>query len=249
MEVHKHPHHVMHSKKWSEYLLEFLMLFLAVFLGFIAENFREHEIEKERGRQYILSFYDDLQRDTASFARLIKQNEIKLEPFDNIFKCYDTIKKNWGATSCLIRMVKYSRTNISATFSNGTVEQLKNAGGYRLLSNEDRDSIIGYDNSIQSYINYQSTFFQQSQDVLRSTFSMIEGFPANKFLFPGDAGADSSRIEIPLLISDDKVMLNKFFNDLLRYKVAISGQNRQINVRRKKAESLLIYFKNKYHLE
>ncbi len=32
MEVH-HPHHVMHKKKWGEYLLEFFMLFLAVFLG------------------------------------------------------------------------------------------------------------------------------------------------------------------------------------------------------------------------
>ncbi len=31
MEVHKHPHHVMHKKKWGEYLLEFFMLFLAVF--------------------------------------------------------------------------------------------------------------------------------------------------------------------------------------------------------------------------
>ena len=33
MEVHKHPHHVMHKKKWSEYLLEFFMIFFAVFLG------------------------------------------------------------------------------------------------------------------------------------------------------------------------------------------------------------------------
>ena len=38
MEVHKHPHHVTHKKKWGEYLLEFVMLFLAVFLGFVAEN-------------------------------------------------------------------------------------------------------------------------------------------------------------------------------------------------------------------
>jgi len=40
MEVHKHPHHVTHKKKWTEYLLEFFMLFLAVFLGFVAENIR-----------------------------------------------------------------------------------------------------------------------------------------------------------------------------------------------------------------
>ena len=34
MEVHKHPHHVTHKKKWGEYFLEFLMIFLAVTLGF-----------------------------------------------------------------------------------------------------------------------------------------------------------------------------------------------------------------------
>src|ERR1700737_4759093 len=56
MEIHKHLHHVTHKKKWDEYILEFLMLFLAVFLGFLTENFREHEIEKERAKQYIQSF-------------------------------------------------------------------------------------------------------------------------------------------------------------------------------------------------
>ena len=48
MEVHKHPHHITHKKKWGEYLLEFFMLFLAVFLGFVAENFREHQVEHQR---------------------------------------------------------------------------------------------------------------------------------------------------------------------------------------------------------
>ena len=38
MEVHKHPHHVTHKKKWGEYLLEFFMLFLAVFLGFVGRH-------------------------------------------------------------------------------------------------------------------------------------------------------------------------------------------------------------------
>lgn len=56
MEVHKHPHHVTHKKKWNEYLLEFFMLFLAVFLGFIAENIREENVEKHREKQLVTSF-------------------------------------------------------------------------------------------------------------------------------------------------------------------------------------------------
>jgi hypothetical protein len=48
MEVHKHPHHITHKKKWGEYLLEFFMLFLAVLLGFGAENIREISVEHYR---------------------------------------------------------------------------------------------------------------------------------------------------------------------------------------------------------
>src|SRR6476660_6184589 len=58
MEVHKHPHHVTHKKKWGEYLLEFLMLFLAVFLGFVAENIREHIAEGNRAKEYALLMID-----------------------------------------------------------------------------------------------------------------------------------------------------------------------------------------------
>jgi hypothetical protein len=45
MEVHAHTH--TQRKKWSHYLWEFLMLFLAVFCGFLAENIREHGVEKK----------------------------------------------------------------------------------------------------------------------------------------------------------------------------------------------------------
>src|SRR6478609_5091078 len=64
MEVHKHPHHVTHKKKWGEYLLEFIMLFLAVFLGFLAENLREGIVEKNIEKEYIHSLVEDLKSDT-----------------------------------------------------------------------------------------------------------------------------------------------------------------------------------------
>src|SRR5215204_169750 len=64
MEVHKHPHHVTHKKKWGEYLLEFFMLFLAVFLGFVAENVRENGVERHREQEYMQSLLNDLKSDT-----------------------------------------------------------------------------------------------------------------------------------------------------------------------------------------
>src|SRR6476646_4366628 len=67
MEVHTHPHHVTHKKKLPEYLLEFFMLFLAVFLGFLAENFREHQVAKEKEKIHMENVLEDLKADTAIY--------------------------------------------------------------------------------------------------------------------------------------------------------------------------------------
>ena len=49
MEVHAHTH--TERKRLRHYLFEFFMLFLAVFCGFLAENFREHIVEKKTGKR------------------------------------------------------------------------------------------------------------------------------------------------------------------------------------------------------
>jgi hypothetical protein len=249
MEVHKHPHHVTHKKKWREYLLEFFMLFLAVFLGFVAENIRENIVEKEKGKQYIESFYHDLVTDTGTFAKIIENDNVKLDALKDIFNCYNTINKNWQSTSCLLSIAKNSRTNLSVSFSDGTLNQLKNAGGFRLLPLEEKDSIIRYDNQVREYQDYQNTFYQESQNLVRSTLSMLLDFEANRYLNKAAAGSDSSTVEIPLLLSYDKPLLNKYFNELFRYRAAIAGQKRQLLQLQTKAAGLISHFKNKYHLE
>ena len=164
MEVHKHPHHVMHRKKWGEYLLEFVMLFLAVFLGFLAENFREHQVEKERAKQYILSFCEDLKKDTAHMNALIKYDEEKIVVLTGMYSCYDSVLKNLQATDCMGQLIKHSRSNKGFVLTERTIRQLANAGGYRLLKKEDADSIIAYENAYRGYLDFQTTVFQAAQD-------------------------------------------------------------------------------------
>ena len=247
MEVHSHTHTA--RKKWTHYFWEFLMLFLAVFCGFIAENFREHNVEKQRGKQYIRSFYEDLKTDTATLSAVIDADNIKLTALGGIFKCYDTLRENWQFTSCLIPIEKNTRSNFTVVFSIGTLQQLKNAGGYRLLDEEDRDSVMAYDSRIQNYKDYESTIFQESQDNVRNTFGELVDFNARKFLQPAIAGPDSSHTGIPLLFTDNKTLLNKYFNDLFRYKIVTEGQKRNMIQIRGKAIVLINYFKQKHHLE
>src|ERR1051326_7937234 len=65
MEVHQHTHTP--RKKFTHYLWEFLMLFLAVFCGFLAENFREGLVMKEKAHHYMENMVADLKGDIAAF--------------------------------------------------------------------------------------------------------------------------------------------------------------------------------------
>lgn len=249
METLAHHLHKAPGNKFWHYFFEFFMLFLAVFCGFLVENFREHKVEKERGNQYIESFYDDLKRDTTTFSNIIAYNNEKIAGLGDLFNCYDVVRNDWKSTSCLVTILKNSGGNRGINFSNGTIQQLKNAGGFRLLNNDDRDSIVNYDKASQAYLNFQTTALQQSQDDVRSTSSMLKDFVANKFIFKGTAGADSSSIEMPVLFSNDKALLNKYFNDLFRYRAMTQNQQRIIMELKEHANELLVFIKNKYHFD
>lgn len=254
MEVHKHPHHVMHRKKWSEYLLEFLMLFLAVFLGFVAENFREHQVEKERGRQYIESFYEDLKTDTGRVSYNFKFDDSKLVVLEKLGDCYDTLLKNNTATSCLLDVIKISAINRPFKWTERTLNQLANAGGFRLLRPEDADSIIAYQKAFNNFQDFQLTVFQDAQNNVRNTFNLLINFTANDQMFQIKKSGlistfDNKDVTATLLFSNDKGLLNKYFNDLkLYYRVTYNHKRMLLDLKENQIR-LINYFKNKYHLE
>jgi hypothetical protein len=96
MEVHKHPHHVTHKKKWGEYLLEFLMLFLAVFLGVLAEYQLEHKIEKDKEIQYIHSLVEDLSTDTANLRETITNFNRRDKNLDTLLSLFSQLPDGYN---------------------------------------------------------------------------------------------------------------------------------------------------------
>jgi len=251
MEVHKHPHHVMHKKKWSEYLLEFLMLFLAVFLGFIAENIRESQVEKQRAKEYMLSFYEDLENDTTRINALISYDKQKVGALVTMYNCYDTVSANLLATACMGRLIKYSRSNKGLVLTQRTVQQLANAGGYRLLHKEDADSVAAYENAYKAYLDFQSTVFQTAQDNVRNTLNRLADFRvvAPFQLTTASFSGDSVDVEPagPLLISKDRLLINQWFNELSLYLRTINGQLTIMLQLKTRATGLLKFYNSKYH--
>ena len=131
MEVHHHSHH---PKKWKEYITEFLMLFLAVTLGFFAENVREHQIEKHREISYLKNVHEDLQLDIKNIENVMSQNTVRLQAMDTLFQAIN----NKTITN---EDVYYYIRNLAlrATFESSHVglDQIKSAGGLRMIKNPD----------------------------------------------------------------------------------------------------------------
>jgi hypothetical protein len=246
MEVHHHPQLDHKPKAWKEYVLEGLMIFLAVTMGFFAETIREGISDGAKGREYIRSFVQDLKHDTANFSALTAFDQNKMIALNNLSPCFDTIEKNNKSVSCLLPIMEKSASNKVVNFTDGTMQQLKNAGGFRLLNEVDKDSIVAFDHAVRAFQNFESTMFQQRQDIVRDVYVKLINFKAEPMLHPG--AAKTVATAIPLFYSNDKSLINEYFNDLTLYRRVINYQLGAVQRFKKRETGLIRYFENKYNL-
>ncbi|HWZ16633.1 MAG TPA: hypothetical protein VNW95_15445 [Mucilaginibacter sp.] len=244
MEVHHHPE--VEKKGLKEYILEGLMIFLAVTMGFFAETIRESISDNAKGREYIKSFVQDLKHDTANFSALESFDQSKMIALNNLAPCFDTIEKNNKSVSCLLPIMKKSESNQVVNFTDGTMQQLKNAGGFRLLNEADKDSIVAFDHAVLTFQDFQSTIFQQRQDIVRDVYVKLVNFRAEPMLHTDEP--KNVTAAIPLFYSNDKSLINEYFNDLTLYRRAIKTQLGKVQRLKKRETGLIRYFENKYNL-
>jgi len=153
MEVHKHPHEVMHKKKWGEYLLEFSMLFLAVFLGFLAENWREHIVEGKRAKEYAITLLQDIKNDTHEMDSTIALYETYTAYADSLLNYKEMNGVNAIPGGAVYYYGLRSLQVYRMSFNTSTLEQLKNSGNLRYFRNvELKDKISGYDNAVKKFM-------------------------------------------------------------------------------------------------
>ena len=149
MEVHHHT--TTPRKKWTHYFWEFLMLFLAVFCGFLAEYQLEHKIEKNREKQFINSLVNDIKADTARLNTILINRTAREARLDSLALLLNSSSPQNYTTEIYFCAVTAARTNnIRFIPNDGTMQQLKNSGGLRLIRNHKvADSIAKYDVTIR----------------------------------------------------------------------------------------------------
>ena len=244
MEVHAHSH--TERKKWTHYLWEFLMLFLAVFCGFLAENIREHAVERHREKQFIQSYLEDLKTDTATINRNILFRQKKGGQMDSLMLLLSSQKiKGYESDLYYLGRMLVRTTRFQPT--DRTITQLKNSGSLRLIRNgQAADSMISY----QKLVDYLETN-QDDDRIERRAADPLLSRIFNPFIFDKMVAIDGIHRpdNNPPLRSYDP----NFFLDLAYEIGQIKGSNFLIESRLKllykKANDLIALLQKEYHLK
>jgi len=220
MEVHKHPHHPTHKKKWAEYLLEFLMLFLAVFLGFVAENIREDKVERHREKEYLRSMLDDLKSDTSNINTFYKNADSTIERVDSLISLLRRPDRNaYGQTMYFYARVITTKVG-RFILADRAFEEMKSSGSLRLINNEPLSD------SVSRYYAEQTRFKEQAElQIVRMTSyselvtEVFDGAVFQRMLqrFPYKVNPPDGN---PTLLTNDPARINKLIG-LLHYYSAI----------------------------
>ena len=244
MEVHAHSHTP--RKKWTHYFWEFLMLFLAVFCGFLAEYQLEHVIENQREQKYVESLIQDLKTDTAHLETYINLRKEKRSMMDSLVLLLSSNKhKQFGNEAYFFARHVFSGPPFIST--DGTIQQLKNAGNLRLIKKENIiNNILAYDASVKELKEWD-----ESDTRIRTTFREIGGsvFNAEQLYKAMDSNFKFVRPTAnPQLITEDLITINNVAFQIQYISLSSLGNTQRGKALKEKAEKLIELLKHQYHL-
>jgi len=247
MEVHHHPdlHH--RKKKWKEYFLEFLMIFLAVTLGFFAETIREHISEKHRENDYIAGLINNIKTDTADLRGLISRNDLELRGIDSLMR---VSRKNFKEIpvqdSIFYYAVQHTISLHLFQYNDGTLVQLRNAGGYSLIkTGKVADSIALYE-SRNNDIKIQERFVTDYYVQTWSSFKQIlDGTLTNQFFHYYET---KNRIpsDIHVLISEEEEKMSILYNNYWAFAITVRGYDGMLKQHLAYLKEFILFLKRNY---
>ncbi len=246
MEVHQHSHTP--RKKWTHYFWEFIMLFLAVFSGFLAENQREHYVEQQREKQFINSLISDIEADTTRLSAIVNGRDLREAQLDSLsFLLNSDSATRYTRDIYFYAHIITRHVILLFTPNDGTMQQLKNAGGLRLIRKHwVTDSIVKYDVAARSLQRLGDQEINIA-DIYRLTApEVLNAEELGKF-----SDADNNPIRLthnPPLSPGYKEHLNEYNYRVLSIKNINKGYRRETRKLLVQAKNLLITLKKEYHL-
>jgi hypothetical protein len=229
-------------------MFEFFMLFFAVFCGFLAENFREHIIERKWENRYMHSMIDDLKSDTALLARTRISLARQIRGIDSVLFL---LPQNNYSQEHILRLFQLCEDHVvwkaRIRPADRTVSQLKNAGFMRLIEHpEVSNAILGYEETKNRLIAQENDYEEAvnlTGESDKKLFNLVYLYPF--YEHPGDP--------LPLPRFPEHVFntsfLQEFGNNLYVQKLETTIYTDRINDTYLAATDLIYMIKKVYQIK
>lgn len=236
----------------KKYFLDFLMLFLAVFMGFYAENLRDKYADKTKEKEYIKSMIEDVKADKKNLQVAIINNEHRKIHLDSLSQlCFDYKIENNDAIKLYKKYpVVLNRPDFFHS-TELTIQQLKNAGGMRLIQNKKAvNAILQYDFKNKKVKNQQK-YYENYQNNTINLGLNIFNYQKTRELFLLYQKRSIEEIEISdfKLLNKNTLVLTKFGNTVSMYSGIVNYYTILLKDMDKQADSLLITLLKEYELK
>ena len=252
MEVHAHTH--TERKKFTHYLWEFLMLFLAVFCGFMAENFREHIVEHQQEKKYMVTLLEDLHIDIADMEKLKKNLAAVMARKDSAEK-YLRPPISTESTPQYYKEAWLITSIVTYNYNDRTVDQLRSSGSYRLIRSKSvTDSLIDYDTRMRGgFTKNYNVLFESQLKLIDLQNDILDVGVAIKYLDENaNLEIDSLKANklwpLHLLTTDPKILF-RHYNLCMTHTAFIINLQNWIKIMITKATNLMSLIKKEYHLK
>jgi len=248
MEVHAHTH--TERKKWHHYFWEFLMLFLAVFCGFLAENLREHFVEKKREKEYVRSMIEDLNRDTTVLSLDNNLRKDAVGMYDSVVTLLNKKNRSQFEQQRIYYLARMGlRLSPFPTLNDRAYEQMKSSGNLRLIHNKEiADRITKYYFNIKEFLVNKDQTLLRLQSLIEWQGKVFDGAVFQQMVDLKDFSINPPSGN-PALITEDKTILNEL-SVRIHYVLSILLYSQNfINDLEKEASQLIEVLKKEYDLK
>jgi hypothetical protein len=121
-------------QRWYVYFFKFIIIFSSIFLTFELDDYGEYLNEREKEDIYLLSLYNDFEKDINQLDRRIEKQAEKLAQLTKMTSYLNQYEKYRDS----IQLFYHNCLNYTFLYNpvNSTFESLKSSGDIKLISNE-----------------------------------------------------------------------------------------------------------------
>ena len=207
-------------------------------------------IEHQREKKYMKSLLSDLMADTATLNKAYPRKEGRVKAIDSVFAFFLAHPDAQTISGKLFRTIRRTNYDLRFTRTNITFNQLKNAGGMRLVRNKQvADSISSYDlrcEQSELYFELYNTISQLGARQFEKLFKAADLLP---FYIENTTGAIVANIPDTINIRINTSGLNEQLNFMMQEKAYALQETNLFKGLQGSAERLMELIKKEYDLE